>query len=244
MTDTIFTNQTPGFDDFGVVTNRSVGMRFQVSASGRQIVSGRYWVPAAGIGTGTLFQIWDGTTKLLEVDLNTAIPSPILNNWNTVPIGSAITPAAVQNYVVCAYLLGASHYRYSSGQTLPVGSGGTVSADTAIFRENAGSAVPPNNTGFTGGFYFVDVNVETAGTSGTGALTAAAAVLTASGSLNNSGTGALIATAATLRGSDAPAGLPGRLNATTSGSPLSASSAGSGLTSRSSGSQFTTTSTP
>lgn len=159
MADTIYTSQTPASDDSGGVTNRSVGMKFQVSASGKRISSGRYWVPAAGIGTGTLYQIWDGSSKVVEIDLNTVIPSPTLNAWNDVPYPAPFDPAAVHDYVVCAYLDGASHYRFSSGQTLPVGSGGSVSASTAIFGENRGSNLPPNDTTFTTGYYFIDVNV-------------------------------------------------------------------------------------
>lgn len=173
MTDTILTGQTPNQPaDHGGVTNRSVGNRFQVSTAGKRISSGRYWVPAEGIGTGTLFQLWNGSTSEVSFDLNTALPSPTLNAINDVPFPAAFFPPEDIDLVVCVALDGASYYRFSTGITFPLGSG-SVSADTAIYAENLASigSGPPTNTGFSGGLYFVDVNVEDAAVAATGLST-------------------------------------------------------------------------
>jgi hypothetical protein len=165
MTDTIFTSQTPGFDQADPGTTRSIGMRFTCSASGRQVNSGRTWVPSTGLAATAWWQLWDmtGTPTLLdEVDLHT-LPTPANGAWMAVPIAAPIPLTMSTQYVVTLFCsAGTDHYVFSAGATLPIGSGGTISADTAIYRDNGAQTDPPNNTGFSGGLFFSDVDVDTA----------------------------------------------------------------------------------
>lgn len=160
MTDTIYTSQTPSTDDTGSVSTRSVGMRFQISTSNKAASTARYWVPSAGLGTTSLFYVWnlDTATRLVEVDLNTALPSPTTGAWNTFSLGTTINFSTGVNYAVGIFIDGGSHYVFSGSQTLPVSSGGAISADQAMYHEN-GSHDDPINNAFPGGFFFSDLNV-------------------------------------------------------------------------------------
>lgn len=201
MTDTIFTGQTPGFNDSGAVTTRSLAMRGQVSASGKRISYGRYYVPPEGLGATTLYYIWDLFTglRLVEVDLNT-LPTPTPGAMMRFALGLDIFPVVARNYAFGVFLNGADHYMYSSGQTLPVGSGGSFSADTALFLENGTHDDVASNTGFVGGWYFVDAEVEDAGVEGTAAFLASGASFSAAGTSINPATAAFAAAVATLAG--------------------------------------------
>lgn len=207
MADTIYTSQTPTNNDSGGPTTRTVQMRFQISANNKVIRTARYWVSAAGLGSAPLFQIWNITssTKLREIDLLTISPGPTGVGWFGFSIGTELPVVTGTNYSVGIFQPGADTHSYSSGNSLPVSSGGAVSADLAIWRENGTSNDPPVNA-FPGGFYFSDVNVEDASTvvtgsaglaSGTGtAFNAQAAIATTAGLA--SGLGAAFGPTATV----------------------------------------------
>lgn len=163
MTDTIIVAQTPSNDATDGSSTRSVGQRFQTSATGKVVSSGRAWVPATGLGTTALWQLWDttGPTKVAEVDL-AALPTPTPSAWMDVPLASSVALTQSHNYIVTHFMNGAANYVWKTSETYPTGSGGTVTSDVCIFRNNGTSSQAPNDTTFTGGLFFVDVNVTDA----------------------------------------------------------------------------------
>lgn len=163
MVDTIIVAQTPSNDATDASATRSVGMRWQTSASNKVVSSCRVWVPATGLGLIAFCQLWDttGPTLITEVDLN-GLPSPTPSAWMNVPLASPVALTASHNYIVCFYMSGASFYVWKTGESYPTGSGGTVTSDTCIFRNNGLQTQAPNDTSFTGGMFFTDVNVTDA----------------------------------------------------------------------------------
>lgn len=158
MTDTIYTSQTPVSQDSDGHT-RNIGMVLS-SSTAKQTSSGRVWVPGDGLPATAFLQVWDSTgpSRLRNVDLNSALPSPTLNSWNTVTF-SALSLTASHNYYVSLFQSANEQYVFTSGASFPFGSGGTVTASSSIYAEDGTVDDPPTNTAFSG-LFFVDLNVE------------------------------------------------------------------------------------
>lgn len=154
MADTIFTSETPATDDTSS-SLQNLGMRFQVSASGKAAVGGRVWIPATGLATGCVWQLWDTTSPLSPIATFNLDSATGTSAWFPFAI-SPVNLTASRDYVVAIHHpSGSHHYMYTSGGSLPVGTG-VVSADTGRYSENV-DVIP--GISFSG-YFFADVSVD------------------------------------------------------------------------------------
>lgn len=157
--ETILTSQTPGTNDPTGANNQSLGWKWKTSASGKQVVSGRVWIPSTGKPTGMRWQLWQYPSTLLQ-DILLDSHSGSASSWMNV---DGITPQNITAdtfYIVNEFIPGGGGgtYPYSdSGGPITVG---TITA-TAIYHDNATtSSTPPQFEGFTSGVFFADIGLD------------------------------------------------------------------------------------
>lgn len=150
-------------------------MRFTCSSASKAVLSGRIWVPAAGVPATFLWQLWrltGGSTLLASVDV--AALSPALGAWAAVPITAHVPLATATTYAVRVFCSGGTdRYVRSNGMTFPVGSGGSISCDRSLEDNDISSSTAPSTLSSSDRFFFADVEVGVsgAGTATVGALT-------------------------------------------------------------------------
>lgn len=159
MADTIFTHsgggaQTPATDDDSGGQSQSLGMRFQCTTSGYQVVGGSVWVPASGIPSGCEWNLWDTTSPGSPIAVFSLNSAPAGPGWYDFAI-TPVTLTGSRDYVVDIYYPAGSHrYVFTSGGSLPVGTG-TLSADTGRYAVD--NHVIPGSS--FAGYFFADVQV-------------------------------------------------------------------------------------
>lgn len=178
MADTIFTSQTPTGSLSSGGSSSNNGVRWQLTGANKVVRGGRVWVPAGGIPSGSLWQVWDLVTfeTIVTRSLNDATGS---DTWFTF---ADITPTALVNgrfYYASRYSPTSTHdIPRTAGGTYPVGAGAAV-ANAGVERAGGGSGDLPDT--IYAGYYFVDVSVADATVSGTGTATVGALTGTSSG---------------------------------------------------------------
>lgn len=156
--ETIYNAETPGSTDGVAGTARMLGMKWDTSSTGKQVTGGRVWIPATGLAAGMRWQLWEAPSTLLQdilLDGHSGTPDswmPIVGVTN-----EAITQS--QDYYVTFYIpstAGGDYVFSSSGG--PITSGSITASN--IFKNGGTSAQPPDDETFTGGLFFVDIDLN------------------------------------------------------------------------------------
>lgn len=156
--ETIYNAETPGSTDAVAGTARMLGMKWDTSATGKVVTGGRVWIPATGLEAGMRWQLWEAPSTLLQdilLDGHSGTP----DSWMPIVGVTTETITQSQDYYVTFYIPSTSggDYVFSSSGG-PITSGSITASN--IFKNGGTSAQPPDDETFTGGLFFVDIDLN------------------------------------------------------------------------------------